>query len=327
MIVLLVIIYAAFISLGLPDSLLGSAWPSMYEGLGVPVSNAGIVSLIIAVGTIISSLNSSRLIGRFGTALVTAVSVGMTSLALLGMSFAPSFWVLCLCAVPLGLGAGSVDAALNNFVALHYKASHMNWLHSFWGVGASIGPIILAFFLRRTGLWTTGYRVISVIQAVLMIILIVSLPLWKRVQNPLPADTQHERKNSFGLPQLLKLKKAKVTLLSFFCYCAIESTVGLWGSSYLVLVRNIDKETAAGWISLYYFGITFGRIISGFISMKLIPKYMIRWGQGCITLGIIMLFLPFSGNMLLAGFFLIGMGCAPIFPSRLSASAKNIPKR
>ncbi|MDR2900187.1 MAG: MFS transporter [Treponema sp.] len=326
MIVLLIIVYAAFISLGLPDSLLGSAWPSMYEGFGVPVSNAGIASMIIAVGTVVSSLNSNRLITRFGTAPVTIISVGMTSAALLGISFAPSFWVLCLCSIPLGLGAGSIDAALNNFVALHYKAAHMNWLHSFWGVGASIGPIILAYFLRSSGLWTTGYRVISIIQAALMVILIVSLPLWKRVPGTMPQTEDQKEKNYFGLIQLLKLPKAKVTLISFFCYCAIESTVGLWGSSYLVLIRHIDAKTAAAWIALYYFGITLGRMLSGFLSLKLTQKMMIRLGLVSISLGIIVLFLPFTGNMLLAGFFLIGLGCAPIFPSLLHETPRTFGK-
>jgi fucose permease len=326
MIVLLVIIYAAFISLGLPDSLLGSAWPSMYGGFGVPISNAGIVSMIIAIGTVISSLNSNRLISRFGTAPVTIVSVGMTSAALFGISFAPSFWVLCICSIPLGLGAGSIDAALNNFIALHYKAAHMNWLHSFWGVGASMGPVILAYFLRKSGLWSTGYHVISIIQALLMMILIFSLPLWKRVQGSMPQSEDAKEKKSFTLPQLFKLPKVKVTLIAFFCYCALEFTVGLWGSSYLVLVRNIEKNTAAGWIALYYFGITLGRMLSGFLSMKFTQKSMIRLGQVSIGLGIIMLFLPFSGIMLLAGLFLIGLGCAPIFPSLLHETPNTFGK-
>ncbi len=326
MTVLLVIIYAAFISLGLPDSLLGSAWPTMYKGFGVPISNAGIASMIIAFGTIVSSLNSNRLITRFGTASVTIVSAAMTAAALLGISYSVSFPVLCLFAVPLGLGAGSIDAALNNFVALHYKAAHMSWLHSFWGVGASTGPLILAFFLRRTGLWSTGYRAVSIIQAVLVLILLISLPLWKRAQGALPLGKEDKGKSSLTLPRLLKLPRAKVTLVSFFCYCAVESTVGLWGSTYLVLVRNIDAEIAAGWIALYFFGITLGRMLSGFLAMKLTPKYMIRLGQACIGLGIIILFLPFSGNILLAGLFLIGLGCAPIFPSMLHETPNTFGK-
>lgn len=324
MIVLLVIIYAAFISLGLPDSLLGSAWPSMYEGFGVPVSSAGIVSIIIAAGTVVSSLNSNRLITLFGTALVTTVSVAMTSVALLGMSFAASFPMFFLFAVPLGLGAGSVDSALNNFVALHYKVAHMNWLHSFWGVGASLGPIILAFFLRRTGMWSTGYRVISFIQAGLVIIFILSLPLWKKVQ--IPSGVDEEQKTSYRIPVLLALSKAKVTLLAFFCYCAIESTVGLWGSTYLVLIRNIDTEIAAAWIALYFLGITLGRMLSGFLSIKFSQKIMIRLGQAFIALGILMLFLPFSGKNLMVSLFLIGLGCAPIFPSLLHETPRTFGK-
>ncbi len=326
MVVLLVICYVAFISLGLPDSLLGSAWPSMYEGFGVPISNAGIASMIIAGGTIVSSLFSNRIIHRLGTGLVTIISVTMTAAALLGISFSGSFTAVCLFAVPLGLGAGSVDAALNNFVALHYKAAHMNWLHSFWGIGAFTGPIILSFFLTRTGSWEPGYRTISIIQFTLVAVLLFSYPLWKRVPGEKPAGQEKKNRKFLRTPELLKLPRAKPTVISFFCYCALEATVGLWGSTYLVLVRQIHADTAAGWIAVFYIGITLGRVISGFLSMKIIQKHMIRLGQGCIALGILCVLFPLPDAVLMSGLFLIGLGCAPIYPSLMHETPNTFGK-
>lgn len=325
MVVLLAIIYVSFISLGLPDAILGSAWPVMYEQLGVAVSSAGIVSMVVAGGTIISSLFSNRLIKKMGTGPVTVISVGMTAAALLGISFSGTFLAICLWAVPLGLGAGSVDAGLNNFVALHYKASHMNWLHSFWGIGASIGPVLISFFLVKYSSWKAGYRAISIIQFALVAVLLLSLPLWKKAQ---AADSggEAEKQKSLSIPQLVKLPRAKPTLVAFFCYCALESTVGLWGSTYLVLIRGIQEDIAAGWISLYYFGITLGRMLSGFLAMKLTQKKMIRIGQGLIAAGVLVLFLPIRGSFAVAGFFLIGLGCAPIFPSLLHETPNTFGK-
>lgn len=321
MIVLLVIIYAAFISLGLPDSLLGSAWPSMYEGFGVPISYAGFISMIVAGGTIVSSLNSDRLIRRLGTGPVTLISVAMTAAALWGISFSDSFAMVCLCAVPLGLGAGSVDAALNNFVALHYKAAHMNWLHCFWGIGASTGPMVIAFFLTMQVTWKSGYRAVGVIQTALVLVLIISLPLWLKVKGNDSADDRKEKK-SFGLFQLLKLKKAKPTLTAFFCYCSLEATVGLWGSSYLVMVRSVPGDVAARWISLYFLGITLGRLFSGFLSIWLNQRQMIRLGLVLIGVGVAGLLLP-SNTVAMLGLFCIGLGCAPIFPSLLHETPRT----
>lgn len=325
MIALLAIIYAAFISLGLPDSLLGSAWPSMYESLGVQISNAGIISMIIAGGTIVSSLFSDKLIRKFGTGFVTLISVAMTAAALLGISFSGSFIVVCLCAIPLGLGAGSVDAALNNFVALHYQAAHMNWLHCFWGIGASIGPVILSFFLTQYGSWERGYRTISAIQFLLVAVLLFSLPLWKRAQNKSDIYSNGEGHIHFGISQLLKLPKAKQTLVSFFCYCSLEASVGLWSSSYLVLVRYVSEEIAAGWSSLFFIGITVGRFISGFLAIRFVPKIMIRMGQSVIGIGIVSLLIPLN-FMSMAGLFLIGLGCAPIYPSLLHETPNTFGK-
>lgn len=322
MVLLLVIIYVSFISLGLPDSLLGSAWPSMYESLGVSMSNAGIISMIIAGGTIISSLLSDRVIKKFGTGPVTFVSVLMTAVALMGFSFSNAFVLLCLWAIPLGLGAGAVDAALNNFVALHYEARHMNWLHCFWGVGASAGPVIMSYYLVQRGSWNAGYRIISFMQFALVLVLLMALPLWKKARG---ASDNREKSapKALGIVQLTRLPGAKPILVAFFCYCSLETSVGLWGSSYLVAIRNITAETAARWISLYFLGITLGRFLSGFLAIKLAHKQMVRLGQLLIGFGVVLLLLPFSGLPLIAGLFLIGLGCAPIYPSLLHETPDN----
>jgi len=322
MVLLLVIIYLAFISLGLPDSLLGSAWPSMYEGLGVSIDSAGIISMIISVGTVISSLLSDRVIRRFGTGIVTFVSVAMTAVALMGFSVSSNFFMLCVCAVPLGLGAGSVDAALNNFVALHYKAKHMSWLHCFWGIGASLGPIVMSFCLVQVQSWNAGYRAISILQFMLVVALLFSLPLWKKVQSPASKNEETEQQ-VLSIRQLIGLPGAKQVLLTFFCYCGIEHTVGLWGSSYLVTIRGIPAATAASWISLYFIGITFGRFLSGFLAIKLRHKQMVQFGQILIGVGILVLFLPIQGYFVLGGLFLTGLGLAPIYPSLIHGTPIN----
>lgn len=320
---LLILIYLSFISLGLPDSLLGSAWPVMHGDLAVPVSFAGILAMIVSCGTVLSSLMSARLIQKFGTGVVTAVSVGMTAVALLGVGFSHSFVFLCILSVPLGLGAGSVDAALNNFVALHYEARHMNWLHCFWGVGATAGPFIMSLWLARNGSWNMGYRTIGVIQSVLVVLLVVSLPLWKRAAGQ--ADTQGGggAAVSLSLKKVLQIPYAKPVLLSFFCYCALELTLGLWGGSYAVLQYGVSSKTAAAWTSLYYLGITFGRLISGFVSMKLSNRQLVRTGQICVLAGIALFLLPLPLWKLPAGMCLTGIGCAPIYPSMLHETPKT----
>ena len=244
----------------------------------VPVSFAGIISMTIAGGTIISSFFSERLIRKFGTGLVTAISVLLTALALLGFSFAPGFIWLCILSIPLGLGAGSVDAALNNFVALHYKARHMSWLHCFWGIGATLGPIIMSYFLDGNNHWNLGYRTIGIIQVTLVLILFLALPLWKASNNE--EEIKDDKViNSLRLVDIFHIKGAKPTLISFFCYCAIEATTGLWGSSFLVFHVGITPEQAAKWISLFYFGITLGRFVAGFVTFKLNNTSMIRIGE------------------------------------------------
>ena len=331
---LLAIIYISFISLGLPDSLLGSAWPSMYGSLNVPVSYAGIISMIITGCTIISSLSSDRLVRKLGTGLVTAISVGMTAAALFGFSVSHSFIQLCIWAIPYGLGAGSVDAALNNFVALHYKARHMNWLHCFWGVGATIGPYIMGACLTRSG-WNSGYRIISFIQIALASLLLISLPLWKKKSDDasipaeksnakdIPSDTSQQESSSpaksihLSPIQLLSLPQAKQILAAFFCYCSLESTTGLWGAVYMVIKKGISTESAAKFIALFYLGITAGRFISGFLSVKLSSKSMIRLGQIFAACGIVIIIISANQFATAAGFMIIGLGCAPIYPALL----------
>lgn len=313
---LLAIIYLAFISLGLPDSLLGSAWPSMYGELQVPISYAGVISVVIALGTVVASLLSDRLTKRVGAGVVTAVSVAMTALALFGFSTSHSFLMLCLWSIPYGLGAGSVDAALNNYVALHYASRHMSWLHCMWGVGTMIGPYIMGHALTSGQGWNMGYRSISVLQLGLTVILVMSLPLWKKRKTTKDSDEKQEntKEKALSLKQILSIRGAKEVLITFFCYCALEQTAILWASSYMVLQCGISAERAASLASLFFTGITVGRAINGFLTMRLSDTFLIRMGQGIILAGIIVMLLPFGVNVTFCGLILIGLGCAPIYP-------------
>lgn len=315
---LLVIIYIAFVSLGLPDSLLGTAWPTMHAGFQVPVSYAGLASIVVTAGTIVSSYFSARVIRTFGTGLTTAVSVAMTAAALLGISAAPGFWAILCWAVPLGLGAGSVDAGLNNFVALHYQAKHMNWLHCFWGIGVTLSPLIMSYSLVH-GSWRSGYSTVGLLQAALVIALFASLPLWKRETGVSAREGDFQ---VLPLRDLLRVSGAKSQLAAFYCYCSVEGTAGLWGGTFLVLFRGIAPETAASWVSLFYFGITFGRLISGFLAVRVPNRSLVRLGQALIGIGVLSLLLPGTAA-LPAGLFTIGLGCAPIFPAMLHDTPVN----
>lgn len=322
---LLALIYVSFISLGLPDSLLGSAWPQMQESLGVSLSLGGVISFLITASTILSSLMSHRVIQRFGTGGVTMCSVAMTALALLGFSLSDSFFALCLWAIPYGLGAGSVDAALNNFVALHCKAKHMSWLHCFWGIGATGGPYIMGLCLSRGMGWQAGYRTISFLQMALTLILLLSLPLWKKQELPLSGgETVRPQTPQWG--KLLKRPGVKAALTAFFFYSALELTTGLWGSSYMVAVRGISAETAAKWISLFYLGITAGRFFSGFLTLRFSDDAMVRLGECTAIVGILLILLPLHNLFLCVGLILTGLGCAPIYPSLLHATPQRFGK-
>lgn len=320
---LLVIIYIAFISLGLPDALLGSAWPVMHQQFNAPLSQIGIVTMIISGGTIISSLFSGKLTRRFGTGLVTAASVLMTAIAMFGFSISGSIVTLCIWAIPYGLGAGAVDAALNNYVALHYASRHMSWLHCFWGVGASAGPYIMGYCLTKDYGWSGGFGIISLVQFVLTAIFFVSLPLWKN------KGAQSEVANSpeTSLIKALNITGVKFVLFTFFGYCALESTTGFWASSYLVEFRGVDTDTAAKFASLFFVGITVGRLLSGFISEKIGDKLLIRYGIVIIVFGILLVGIPFENSKVaLAGLIIIGLGCAPVYPSVIHATPANFGK-
>lgn len=311
---LLAVIYLAFISLGLPDGLLGAGWPVMYQELGVPVSYMGIISMIISGGTIISSLNSDRLTRKLGAGRVTLLSVLMTAVALLGFSLSHSFWALCLWAIPYGLGAGSVDAALNNYVALHYSSRHMSWLHCMWGIGASTGPYIMSYALSSGQIWNMGYRYVGILQMVLTVILFLSLPLWKNKNGENESEVPVEGGKALTLKEIFSIPGAKAILISFFCYCALEQTAGQWASSYLALGMGLDEETAASWGALFFLGMTIGRGANGFIANRFTDTKMIRMGQAVVAAGILVLLLPFGANGALVGLILVGLGCAPIYP-------------
>lgn len=328
---ILIIIYLAFISLGLPDSLLGVTWPVMRLDLNASLAAAGIISMTISGGTIVSSLLSGKVLRRFGTGKVTTVSVFLTACALLGYSFSPSFIWLILFAVPLGLGAGSVDAGLNTYVAAHYKSHHMSWLHCFWGIGAMTGPFIMSLFIGGENTWRKGYLTVALIQVVLVVILFFTLPLWHKAEKPATANVkeiedgngdsdslfQSSNDNLKKEQHLFRIKGVKQVLLIFLLYCAIESTLGLWGSSFLVNIKGIDVSVAAKWIAMFYGGITLGRFLSGFLTLKLSNMVLIRIGQIMLLVGSLLLVLPFPNYFSLFGFILAGLGCAPIYPCML----------
>lgn len=314
---LLVIIYLAFISLGLPDSLLGSAWPTMYPQLGVESSLMGTVTITIMLGTIVSSVLSNFLTKKLGASWVTAISVVMTAVALLGFSFSNKLWMLILWAIPYGLGAGGVDAALNNYVALHYSSKHMNWLHACWGLGALISPIVMGECLKTQLGWQGGYRIISFVQMAIAVVLFASLPMWKKT-------VTEEKRSNVRTIDALKVRGIVPVLVMFLCYCALEQTAMSWASSYLVGVRNVDETTAATFGSLFFIGITAGRFACGFISNKLGDNKLIVIGATVIAVGILCIVLPFSQTAVCcAGLVLIGLGCAPVYPAIIHSTPKN----
>lgn len=314
---LLVLIYIAFISLGLPDALLGAGWPAMQPDFGVPYGFAGLISMTISGGTILSAVFSSRVLKKFGTGPVTAVSVAMTAIALFGFALTPSFWWLFLAAIPLGLGAGAVDTGLNAFVAEHYESRHMSWLHSFWGVGALSGPLVLSALLAQGTTWRNAYLAIAVFQVVLVVVLFVAIPLWGKVKARTHGENPPEEAPHQPLFFPLKLKGVKLALAALFTYCAIESSMGLWGGSFLFKTKGLDAASAATWVSLFYAAITLGRFLTGFVTFKVSNNDLIRWGGVIILVGVGLMLAPLPLSFTLAGFLLVGFGCAPIFPCML----------
>lgn len=317
---LLAIIYISFISLGLPDALLGAAWPTMSVEFAVPISYAGIISIIISLGTILSSLLSDRVTRRFGPGKVTAISVAMTAVALAGFAFSGNFWLMCLWAIPYGLGAGGVDAALNNYVALHYASRHMSWLHCMWGLGASTGPYIMGFALTRNLGWSGGYWIIALLQIFLSAAILLSLPLWKK--QPV-AESEEAPSKPKSMKQIFTIPGAKEVVIAFFCYCGLEQTAGLWASSYLVLKDGLDPEYAASLASLFYIGITAGRAVSGFLTYKFNDTNMIRLGEVVLAVGVVVMLLPFGYLATMVGLILVGLGCAPIYPSVIHSTPEH----
>ena len=328
---LLSIIYVAFVSLGLPDSLVGAGWPVMHQDLGVPLAFAGIVTMVIASGTILSSLASDRLTRRFGAGLVTATSVGMTAAALIGFSLSDQFWMICLWAIPYGLGAGAVDAALNNYVALHYAARHMNWLHSFWGVGASISPFIMSHALTSGQGWSGAYRTVGLIQVVLTVALVATLPLWRRVDAQrapdaadVPPEPPADDAAPLSLARALRIPGVAPVLVAFFAYCALETTAMVWASTYLVTERAVDPATAAAFASLFLLGVTGGRFLAGFVADRIGDRLLIRWGFTTVGVGTVMVLLPLGTDVVaLAGLVIAGLGCAPIYPAIIHSTPAN----
>ena len=313
---MLAVIYLSFISLGLPDGLLGAAWPSMYPELNIPVSYAGIVSMIICGGTVTSSLLSDRLTHRFGAGLVTVVSVGMTAAALIGFSVCDTFGALCIWALPYGLGAGSVDASLNNYVALHYPSRHMSWLHCMWGVGAAAGPYMMGILLSGGQHWSRGYLFIGIAQIILSAVLFLSLPLWKKAE-------QNDRSEPLSLKQVMLIPGARQVMVTFFCYCALEQTAALWSASYFHLHGGFTADEAASLGSLFFIGITLGRAVSGFITIKLNDASMIRLGFIITAVGIVLLCIPGGHFCAVTGVLLVGLGCAPIYPCMMHATPEH----
>ncbi len=322
---LLAVIYLSFISLGLPDAVLGSAWPIISEEFSVPVSNMGIITVIISAGTVVSSLNSGKIINRLGEFKTTFLSVLLTAVSLLGYAFSPNFTVLCLWSVPYGLGAGSVDAALNNYVSVHFESKHMNWLHCMWGLGATAGPYIMGMALTNNLSYNGGYVILFAIQAFLCALIFLSKPVWSKANTikMYAEDEPVKKQKSLTLKQVFQIKGVKQICVAFFCFCAIEQTTGLWAASYLVYVRFVQPEIAASFAAIFYLGITVGRGISGFIAMKYSDKQMIRAGCLIMAVGGIVLFLPLSSTFALLGLILIGLGSAPVYPCVIHSTPFN----
>lgn len=333
---ILMIIYIAFISLGLPDGMLGAAWPTMRLDFGMPVGHAGFVSFVISSGTIVSSLFSVKVIRKLGTGKVTAFSVLLTAIGLTGFALTPNFWWLFLFAIPLGIGAGAVDSALNEYIAEHYKAIHMNMLHCFWGIGALTGPLIMSGFIKNTSSWRPSYGLVAIIQFVLVTILFFSLPLWKKLENQRKENAEIEKQENLvsqkkkSTLESLKIRGVKSVLICFMTYTAMELMLGLWGATYLTSIKNFEPSRAAAWVSLYYGGITLGRFLAAFLSIKLNNKQLIRLGSILTIVAVVFMFLghfiEHTTYFTLAGFVLFGLGCAPIFPAMLHETPERFGK-
>lgn len=333
---LLIIIYITFISLGLPDSMLGSSFPAIAENLNVSTDIAGYVGMVVSLCTIISSLMSSWLIRKFSSKMVVSVSVVLTAIALLLFSFVKEgyTWAFYIIAIPLGLGAGAIDSALNNYVALHYKAIHMNWLHAFWGIGASTGPLIIGAFIDSTNKssgWNYGVLTIACIQFGIALLLFLTLPLWNKVMEKEESVEKEEEASKSddgqGLKTLLKNPVFYFTVLGFFCYCALENSTGLWVGSFFHVNMGSSTDEAAMLTSTFYIGITVGRLLCGPISLKLNERQMMRMGEAIITVGIVLVFIQVNKYVPMVGFVVVGLGCAPLYPAIIRSTPYRFSKK
>ena len=324
---LVAIIYLAFISLGLPDSLLGSGWPVMSVELGASLSSAGIISFIISASTIVSALFSDKVTRKIGTGKVTAFSVLLTALAMMGFSFGKNLATLCILAVPYGLGAGAIDACLNNYVALHLSPRQMSWLHCFWGVGAVASPYIMSYAISTRLGWQGGYRTVSVIQLALTVIMFLAIPMWNKATAH-ECGEEEEESVSLSIGQIFKIPGTVLMFVSFLLYCAIENMPIVWASSYFSSIYSLDAEKAASLASLFYIGMTGGRAICGIFANKLGDKQLIRTGIIIILFGAIISILPVSSYICAAiGFVIIGLGCSPIYPAFVHSTPSNFGRK
>lgn len=334
MLILLILIYIAFISLGLPDSLFGVSWPVMHVDLGLDESFASVVSVIIAVGTVCTSIFAGKVIRKFGTGNVTAVSVLLTAVGLFGISLAPNIFVMVAFAVVLGTGAGAIDTALNDFVGKYYKPQHMNWLHAFWGVGVTLSPLIMSSFLTNEN-WRGGYTAVAVIQTVIGVIMCATLFLWKKadkrelLNTEEKVSTENEAVSNTEEQTDKPWKKRGVifAVLALFCYCGMEYVISVWGATFLVNTKQAHPSTASLWITLYYCGIMIGRFLCGFLSMRISNDVLIKCGSAVAIVGIAVLCMPFEIAGALCGLLLIGLGFAPVFPCSIHATSKRFGKK
>lgn len=323
-VVLLVVIYISFIGLGIPDSLFGAAWPAIYTEMNIPVSWANFVTILISAGTIVSSLFSAKLINYLGTAKITAVSTTITAVALYGFSCSTNIIWMCIFSIPLGLGAGAIDTSLNNYVALHYKAVHMNFLHCFYGIGVSLSPFLMSLALSDNS-WRSGYKTVFLFQLCIAILTIISIPLWEKVQHSSKTiSTENGRTVVFS--KLLKNKKIRMSCMSFFGSCGLEYTCGVWGSTFLVISRGIPADTAAFLITFYYVGMALGRFLSGILSISINSTRIIKLGQAITLAAIIIIILPFPAYISGIALFMIGLGNGPVFPNMLHLTPENFGK-
>ena len=320
MIFLLVVIYVAFIGLGLPDTILGAAWPLMHPDLSVPISAAGILSIIASIGTIISSLLTPKFLRILGTGKLVAYSIALTAIASIGFGFADSFGALCLWAIPMGIGAGAVDVAMNNFAAVYLESKHTNWLHASWGIGATLGPSLLSLSIMAGKGWRGAYEIVAILLAVIFALILVSLPQWKKLEANSPTQTvSGPTKHSLSFREALRVPGMKLSFLTFFFYSSLEISTGLWCGTYLTAC-GFKPEVGAIVVSLMFASVMVGRIISGFFAIKFTDHRLIYAGIFIVAAGCLVLSLPLPLWMLPVCICLLGLGCAPVYPSLIHAT-------